>query len=104
MLRAVSCRAVPCHARGRYDVLVASDAIGMGLNLNIRRIVFSTLSKPVRRPSAAGGAAGADAGGGGGGGKGGAMGRATAWRGGAVEQLSASAIKQIAGRAGRRSR
>ncbi|XP_072972444.1 ATP-dependent RNA helicase SUV3L, mitochondrial [Typha angustifolia] len=28
-----------------YDVLVASDAIGMGLNLNIRRVVFYTLSK-----------------------------------------------------------
>lgn len=28
-----------------YDVLVASDAIGMGLNLNIRRVVFFTLSK-----------------------------------------------------------
>ena len=28
-----------------YDVLVASDAIGMGLNLNIRRIIFHTLSK-----------------------------------------------------------
>ncbi|KAH7683964.1 RNA helicase protein [Dioscorea alata] len=28
-----------------YDVLVASDAIGMGLNLNIRRVVFNTLSK-----------------------------------------------------------
>ena len=28
-----------------YDVLVASDAIGMGLNLNIRRIVFHTLLK-----------------------------------------------------------
>ncbi|XP_039172546.1 DExH-box ATP-dependent RNA helicase DExH18, mitochondrial-like [Eucalyptus grandis] len=27
------------------DVLVASDAVGMGLNLNIRRVVFSTLSK-----------------------------------------------------------
>lgn len=27
------------------DVLVASDAVGMGLNLNIRRIVFSTLEK-----------------------------------------------------------
>lgn len=27
------------------DVLVASDAIGMGLNLNIRRIVFATMSK-----------------------------------------------------------
>ncbi|KAL8481181.1 hypothetical protein ACS0TY_027635 [Phlomoides rotata] len=28
-----------------YDVLVASDAVGMGLNLNIRRIVFYNLSK-----------------------------------------------------------
>nr|CAD1826835.1 unnamed protein product [Ananas comosus var. bracteatus] len=28
-----------------YDVLVASDAVGMGLNLNIRRVVFYTLSK-----------------------------------------------------------
>ena len=28
-----------------YNVLVASDAVGMGLNLNIRRIIFHTLSK-----------------------------------------------------------
>ncbi|XP_015879443.3 DExH-box ATP-dependent RNA helicase DExH18, mitochondrial isoform X1 [Ziziphus jujuba] len=28
-----------------YDVLVASDAVGMGLNLNIRRVVFYGLSK-----------------------------------------------------------
>ncbi|KAK3039342.1 hypothetical protein RJ639_028742 [Escallonia herrerae] len=28
-----------------YDVLVASDAVGMGLNLNIRRVVFYSLSK-----------------------------------------------------------
>ncbi len=28
-----------------YDVLVASDAIGMGLNLNIRRIIFHTTAK-----------------------------------------------------------
>lgn len=28
-----------------YDVLVATDAIGMGLNLNIKRIIFSTLLK-----------------------------------------------------------
>jgi ATP-dependent RNA helicase SUPV3L1/SUV3 len=28
-----------------YDVLVASDAIGMGLNLNIRRVVFSEVTK-----------------------------------------------------------
>ncbi|KAI5481742.1 hypothetical protein MNV49_000019 [Pseudohyphozyma bogoriensis] len=30
---------------GEYDVLVASDAVGMGLNLKIRRIVFETLHK-----------------------------------------------------------
>ena len=28
-----------------YDVLVASDAIGMGLNLNIKRLIFSTMEK-----------------------------------------------------------
>ncbi len=28
-----------------YDVLVASDAIGLGLNLNIRRVVFTALSR-----------------------------------------------------------
>ena len=28
-----------------FDVLVASDAIGMGLNLNIRRLVFHTMDK-----------------------------------------------------------
>ena len=28
-----------------FDVLVASDAVGMGLNLTIRRIIFSTLEK-----------------------------------------------------------
>ena len=28
-----------------YDVMVASDAVGMGLNLNIRRIIFTELSK-----------------------------------------------------------
>ena len=33
------------HADSGYDVLVASDAVGMGLNLNIRRIIFHTLSK-----------------------------------------------------------
>ncbi|GAA0152596.1 DNA metabolism protein [Lithospermum erythrorhizon] len=32
-------------ANSEFDVLVASDAIGMGLNLNISRIVFSTLQK-----------------------------------------------------------
>eukprot|EP00750_Incisomonas_marina_P004544 INCI13481.1.p1 GENE.INCI13481.1~~INCI13481.1.p1 ORF type:complete len:696 (+),score=123.99 INCI13481.1:295-2382(+) len=28
-----------------YNILVATDAIGMGLNLNIRRVIFSTLKK-----------------------------------------------------------
>ncbi|XP_051113239.1 DExH-box ATP-dependent RNA helicase DExH18, mitochondrial [Andrographis paniculata] len=28
-----------------FDVLIASDAVGMGLNLNIRRVVFYSLSK-----------------------------------------------------------
>ena len=28
-----------------YDVLVATDAIGMGLNLNIRRLVFAAMQK-----------------------------------------------------------
>ena len=28
-----------------YDVMIATDAIGMGLNLNIRRVVFNKLSK-----------------------------------------------------------
>jgi ATP-dependent RNA helicase SUPV3L1/SUV3 len=28
-----------------FDVLIATDAIGLGLNLNIRRIVFSTIEK-----------------------------------------------------------
>jgi len=27
------------------DILVVSDVVGMGLNLNIRRIIFSTLEK-----------------------------------------------------------
>mmetsp|Transcript_3011 Transcript_3011/g.4587 ORF Transcript_3011/g.4587 Transcript_3011/m.4587 type:complete len:823 (+) Transcript_3011:129-2597(+) len=56
-----------------YDVLVASDAIGMGLNLNIRRIVFHTTVKPgygqKKKPG----------------------------------YMDATYIKQIAGRAGRRS-
>nr|CAG4708790.1 unnamed protein product [Naegleria fowleri] len=33
------------HENSPYDVLVATDAIGMGLNLNIRRIVFSQTEK-----------------------------------------------------------
>lgn len=32
-------------ASSEFDVLVASDAIGMGLNLNISRIIFSTMEK-----------------------------------------------------------
>ncbi|KAL7753894.1 RNA helicase [Sorochytrium milnesiophthora] len=28
-----------------YDILVATDAVGMGLNLSIKRVVFTTLSK-----------------------------------------------------------
>jgi ATP-dependent RNA helicase SUPV3L1/SUV3 len=52
-----------------YDVLVASDAIGMGLNLNIRRVVFHTLEK---------------------------------FNGELMNNIPASLIKQIAGRAGRR--
>lgn len=28
-----------------FSVMVASDAVGMGLNLNIRRIIFTTLKK-----------------------------------------------------------
>eukprot|EP00611_Tribonema_gayanum_P025198 TRINITY_DN568_c1_g2_i3.p1 TRINITY_DN568_c1_g2~~TRINITY_DN568_c1_g2_i3.p1 ORF type:complete len:961 (+),score=366.71 TRINITY_DN568_c1_g2_i3:183-3065(+) len=35
-----------------YDVLVASDAIGMGLNLNIRRIIFHTVIKRGARGTA----------------------------------------------------
>ena len=31
--------------RGEADILIATDAIGMGLNLSIRRVVFSTLRK-----------------------------------------------------------
>lgn len=52
-----------------FDVLVASDAVGMGLNLNIRRVVFYSVSK---------------------------------YNGDKVVPVSASQVKQIAGRAGRR--
>jgi replicative superfamily II helicase len=31
------------HWRGYLQVLVASDAIGMGVNLNIRRVLFHSL-------------------------------------------------------------
>lgn len=50
------------------NVMVASDAIGMGLNLKIKRIIFETCYK---------------------------------WNGSETVPLSASQIKQIAGRAGR---
>jgi ATP-dependent RNA helicase SUPV3L1/SUV3 len=33
------------YAQGESDILVATDAIGMGLNLPIRRVLFSTLTK-----------------------------------------------------------
>lgn len=52
-----------------YDILVATDAVGMGLNLNIRRIVFYNLEK---------------------------------YNGDKMVPVSASQVKQIAGRAGRR--
>jgi ATP-dependent RNA helicase SUPV3L1/SUV3 len=53
-----------------YDILVSSDAIGMGLNLNIRRIIFHTIFKS---------------------------------NGERIVRLDHSAVKQIAGRAGRRN-
>lgn len=53
-----------------YSVMVASDAVGMGLNLNIGRIIFHTLQKGPRT---------------------------------GLIDVDPSAIKQIAGRAGRRS-
>lgn len=34
------------HVDSGYSVLVATDAVGLGLNLNIRRIVFTSLKKP----------------------------------------------------------
>lgn len=39
-----SVKKIKFHAR-RFDVLVATDAIAMGLNLAIRRVIFSTLEK-----------------------------------------------------------
>ncbi|CAE7456482.1 SUV3, partial [Symbiodinium microadriaticum] len=58
-----------------YDVLVASDAIGMGLNLNIRRIIFHTTVKPSYGTQ----------------------------RRQAARHMDITSIKQIAGRAGRLS-
>ena len=37
----------------KCKILVATDAIGMGLNLNIRRIVFYSLKKPMNSQNAA---------------------------------------------------
>ncbi|XP_048585571.1 ATP-dependent RNA helicase SUPV3L1, mitochondrial isoform X2 [Nematostella vectensis] len=51
-----------------HKILIASDAIGMGLNLNIKRIIFHAMEK---------------------------------FDGQSVTQLTASHVKQIAGRAGR---
>ena len=53
MLRGVRAAATETRAKqaslsaedSGYDVLVASDAIGMGLNLNIRRVVFHSTDK-----------------------------------------------------------
>lgn len=53
-----------------YNILVASDAISMGLNLNIRRIIFNSIYKN---------------------------------DGNGIVRLGHSAVKQIAGRAGRRN-
>lgn len=30
---------------GTHGILLASDAVGMGLNLNIKRVIFATASK-----------------------------------------------------------
>ena len=46
---------------GGADVLVASDAVGMGLNLNIRRVVFAGLTKPTGAIRGGGGVAAAAA-------------------------------------------
>ena len=35
----------PCGTDNAYRVLVASDAVGMGLNLNIRRVIFHSVAK-----------------------------------------------------------
>jgi len=72
--RSTQARLFNDRENGGYDVLVASDAIGMGLNLNIRRIVFHTTVK-----------------------RGGGAGNAAAY------WVDPSSVKQIAGRAGRLS-
>jgi len=45
--RSAQARRFNDEAEGSPTVLVASDAIGMGLNLNIRRVVFASLKKCV---------------------------------------------------------
>ena len=75
-----------------YSVMVASDAVGMGLNLNIGRVIFNSLHKREFTGSSSGGSSsssGSKSGGGGGGKQ--------------FVPVSTSAVKQIAGRAGRRS-
>lgn len=64
-----------------YDVLVSSDAIGMGLNLNIRRIIFHTTRRVVPRPNDSQSKSNTNN----------------------LQWISPSNIKQIAGRAGRLS-
>ncbi|KAI9327186.1 P-loop containing nucleoside triphosphate hydrolase protein [Zopfochytrium polystomum] len=44
-VRAEQARLFNDQANTGYGILVASDAIGMGLNLNIRRVIFSTMEK-----------------------------------------------------------
>ncbi len=41
----VRCSEAERFAQGETDILVATDAIGMGLNLPIRRVLFSTMTK-----------------------------------------------------------
>ncbi len=67
--RSLQARAFNDRADGDTHVLVASDAIGMGLNLTIRRVIFSTLRKYDGH--------------------------------GRIVRVAPSAVKQIAGRAGR---
>lgn len=52
-----ACTAMCRPADNAYRVLVASDAVGMGLNLNIRRIIFHSIAKNDGAAPLAGGAA-----------------------------------------------
>ena len=58
----------------KFQILVSSDAIGMGLNLNIKRLVFHTVTKMTNLNVGFG-----------------------------LDLLSPSSVKQIGGRAGRMS-